>query len=65
MSKAEEQEQEECCQNYYKCKFCHTILEGDYGVDCYDCDGEMCMELIQLTETELEELLEKLKLENP
>ena len=60
MSKVEEQEQEECCQTYYKCKFCHATTNDFYSIDCDECENENCIECLQMTETELEELLEKL-----
>tara|TARA_B100001059_G_scaffold219719_1_gene241024 strand:+ start:93 stop:305 length:213 start_codon:yes stop_codon:yes gene_type:complete len=60
MSKTEEQDQEECCQTYYKCRFCHAVNSDFDGLDCPECGNEGCIETIQMTETELEEFLEKL-----
>jgi len=49
--------EEECCQTYYKCRFCHATTDNFYSVDCDECENEGCIETIQMTETELEKLL--------
>jgi len=55
-----DEEEEECCQTYYKCRFCHAVNNDFDGLDCPECENENCIETIQMTETELEKLLEKL-----
>jgi hypothetical protein len=62
MSKAEEQvrvsdeEEEECYQTYYKCMFCHAINSDFDGLDCPECENDSCIETIQMTEKQLENL---------
>ena len=55
-----DEEEEECCQTYYKCMCCHAVNNDFDGLDCPECENENCIETVQMTETELEKLLEKL-----
>jgi uncharacterized paraquat-inducible protein A len=48
--------EEECYQTYYKCMFCHAINSDFDGLDCPECENEGCIETIQMTEKQLENL---------